>query len=119
MNRRRAPRYHVIESAQVECRTKPQDLGPSFSVLPLNFSTTGIRILTQKHLPPGAEVRLQFSCKDIDTLVCFGKVVWSLELPVTGFYYTGVAFDQPVPDEHFRRFVIVGELADVLEADES
>src|SRR3954468_6249548 len=92
-DRRVQARYPVRAGARVACYRGPEGPGPDLAADALNLSETGIRLLLREAVAPGEAVRLRLCPRGFrEPAVRLGKVVWSLKLPASGYYYAGVHF---------------------------
>jgi hypothetical protein len=108
--RRILTRYPVRAGATVECHRGPEGLGPDLTVDPLNLSETGIRLLLREAVAVGEVVRLRLIADGLpEPLVRQGKVVWSLGLPASDYYFAGVHFDRPLPREQLEQLIAPAE----------
>jgi hypothetical protein len=103
VNRRASRRAPLRGSIRVECRKGSLGLGPDLTVVPLDISETGARLILKSALPRGQEVEVLLHNGHGRPLKRAGRIIWSFPTD-DGRCCVGVRFDGHVPFADLQTF---------------
>jgi len=94
---------------RIKCRVIVDHLGPT-----LDLSAGGLRVLTARPAPPGAEVQLAFQMPETELqLHCHGRVVHVLRSPIDqDLFEIGIQFQRMMTRHRAAIQAYVGERVD-------